>query len=124
MIPKDNRQLDKARSLRHDMTPQERRLWYTFLRSYPVKFYKQRIIDHYIVDFYCASAGLVLELDGSQHYEETGREYDLKRTQYLEALGLQVVRYSNADIDRRFASVCEEIDHLVKVRIQGKKKQG
>ena len=113
-IPKDNSRLENARRLRREMTEQERRLWYTFLRSYQVKFYKQRIIGGYIVDFYCASAKLVIELDGSQHYDEKGMEYDRKRTAFLSSLGLEVLRFSNADINERFANVCEAIDHSVK----------
>ena len=75
-IPKDNTQLENARRLRREMTPHERKLWYLFLRRYPVKIYKQRIIGRFIVDFYCASARLVIELDGSQHYEPQGLAYD------------------------------------------------
>ncbi len=112
-IPKDGRLLDNAKALRRGMTPQERKLWYCFLRDYPVKMYKQRIIGRYIVDFYCASAKLVIELDGSQHYEEAGMEKDRKRTAYLESLGLRMVRYSNADVNFRFQSVCDEINRLI-----------
>ena len=112
-IPKDNTLLDNARNLRKEKTPQERKLWYLFLRKYPVKIYKQRIIGPYIVDFYCACAKLVIELDGSQHYEGERAEYDKKRTEYLNALGLQVVRYSNADINVRFDRVCEDIHRRI-----------
>ena len=115
-IPKDNTKLNKARSLRKEMTPQERHLWYDFLRYYPVKIYKQRIIGRYIVDFYCASAKLVIEIDGSQHYEKQGQRYDAERTTYLESLGLAVVRYSNADINVRFRYVCEDIERLIRER--------
>ena len=115
-IPKDNSKLSKARTLRKEMTPQERHLWYDFLRYYPVKVYKQRIIGAFIVDFYCASARLVIEIDGSQHYSEQGLRYDAERTAYLEGLGLRVARYSNADINLRFQGVCEEIDRLIKER--------
>ena len=115
-IPKDNTKLNKARSLRKEMTPQERHLWYDFLRYYPVKIYKQRIIGCYIVDFYCASAKLVIEIDGSQHYEKQGQRYDAERTTYLESLGLAVVRYSNADINVRFRYVCEDIERLIRER--------
>ena len=111
-IPKDDRLLKNARHLRREMTPQERKLWYLFLRSYPVKFYKQRIIGSYIVDFYCASAKLVIEIDGSQHYDTPGQMHDAERTAYLNSLGLRVMRYSNADINQRFNRVCEEI-HLM-----------
>ena len=117
-ILKDNSQLENARRLRREMTPHERKLWYLFLRKYPVKIYKQRIIDRFIVDFYCASAKLVIELDGSQHYEEQGLAYDAERTAVLESLGLHVIRYSNRDIDRNFASVCEQIDLIIKERLQ------
>ena len=113
-IPKNDGLLDRARELRQEMTPQERRLWYTFLRRYPVKFYKQRIIGPYIVDFYCARAKLVIEVDGGQHYEENWADYDAARTAYLTHLGLSVVRYSNADMNRRFKRVCEDIDLTVK----------
>ena len=117
MIPKNNQLLDNAKRLRKEMTPQERRLWYQFLRKYPVKIYKQRIIGEYIVDFYCASAKLVIEIDGSQHFEEPGMAYDQKRTKYLEELGLLIIRYSNADINKHFREVCESIHHTIRKRI-------
>ena len=87
-IPKDNSQLENARHLRREMTPHERKLWYLFLRKYPVKIYKQRIIGRFIADFYCASAKLVIELDGSQHSEPQGTVYDSARSAFLTALGL------------------------------------
>lgn len=117
MIPKDNKKLNRARELRKEMTPQERHLWYDFLRFYPVKIYKQRIIGQYIVDFYCARAKLVIEIDGSQHFSEEGELYDRRRTAYLNELGLKVVRYSNADINLRFREVCESIDDLIRNRL-------
>ena len=116
MIPKDNAKLDRARQLRREMTPHERKLWYLFLRKYPVKIYKQRIIGKYIVDFYCASAKLIIELDGSQHFEQEGQDYDAERTAFLEKQGLKVIRYSNRDIDRDFQAVCEHIDLTIKER--------
>ena len=105
-IPKDNTKLEKAKSLRREMTPHERKLWYLFLRTYPVKIYKQRIIGSFIVDFYCAQAKLVIEIDGSQHYDKSGIAYDAERTAYLESFGLKVLRYSNREIDREFPAVC------------------
>ena len=105
-IPKDNSQLENARRLRREMTPHERKLWYLFLRKYPVKIYKQRIIGRFIVDFYCASAKLVIELDGSGHYEPQGMAYDSARSAFLTALGLEVLRFSNRDVDRDFRGVC------------------
>ena len=109
-IPKDNSQLENARRLRSEMTPHERKLWYLFLRKYPVKIYKQRIIGRFIVDFYCASAKSVIELDGSQHYEPLGTAYDSERSAFLTALGLEVLRFSNRDVDMNFRSVCTQID--------------
>ena len=118
-IPKDNSQLETARRLRREMTPHERKLWFLFLRKYPVKIYKQRIIGRFIVDFYCASAKLVIEVDGSQHYEPQGIAYDTERSQFLTALGLEVLRFSNRDIARDVRGVCEQIDITIQSRLQG-----
>ena len=118
-IPKDNSQLENARHLRREMTPHERKLWYLFLRKYPVKIYKQRIIGRYIVDFYCSSAKLVIELDGSGHYEPQQMDYDSARTAFLTALGLEVLRFSNRDVDRDFRGVCTQIDMTIQKRLQG-----
>ena len=117
-IPKDNTQLENARRLRREMTPHERKLWYLFLHKYPVKIYKQRIIGRFIVDFYCASARLVIELDGSQHYEPQGLAYDAERSQFLMSLGLEILRFSNRDIDRDFRGVCTQIDLIIRKRLQ------
>ena len=87
---------------------------FCFLRKYPVKIYKQRIIGRFIVDFYCASAKLVIELDGSQHYESQGIAYDKERSAYLEALGLKVMRFPNWDVDRNFQGVCTQIDMAIR----------
>jgi len=118
-IKKNNRMLPRAKELRRNMTPQERKLWYLFLRKYPVKIYKQKIIDSFIVDFYCASAKLVIELDGSQHYTEQGRAYDAERSACLSRYGLKVLRFSNADVDLRFNEVCEKIHMTIQARRAG-----
>ena len=115
-IPKDNSKLETARRLRREMTPHERKLWYLFLRTYPVKIYKQRIIDRYIADFYCASARLVIEVDGSQHFDSQGMVSDAERTSVLESFGLKVIRYSNREIDREFSAVCDQIDRIIQER--------
>ena len=115
-IPKDNSRLEHARRLRREMTPHERKLWYLFLRKYPVKIYKQRIIGSFIVDFYCASAKLVIEADGSQHYETQEQAYDEERTAFLHAQGLEVLRFSNREIDRELRGVCEQIDRVIQQR--------
>ena len=112
-IKKNYELLGNARSLRKEMTPQERKLWYLFLRNQPTKFYKQRIIGSYVVDFYCASAKLVIEIDGTQHYDVEGKAQDAERDAYLNSLGLSVMRFSNADINCRFESVCEAIHQVL-----------
>ena len=71
MQPKHNKQLvPLAKQLRKEMTKEERHLWYDFLRAYPVRFSRQKVLGKYIADFYSAEAKLVIELDGSQHYED------------------------------------------------------
>ena len=98
-----------SQALRKNMTDQERHLWYDFLKDLPVTVKRQRIINGYIADFYIPSARLVIELDGSQHYTEDGIEYDSVRSGVMESLGLTVLRYSNAEINSSFSSVCEDI---------------
>ena len=116
-IPRQIALLPLAREARKAMTPWERHLWYDFLRSYPIKCYRQRIIGLYIADFYCAKAKLVIELDGSQHYTKESQEYDRARTAYLEALSLKVIRFSNSDVDRNFLGVCTCIDKTIQAQI-------
>ncbi len=103
-----------AKELRKNMTREERHLWYDFLRDYPVRFLRQKILGRYIADFYCASAKLVIELDGSQHFEQDGMAYDEQRDKYLQTFGLTVVRIANNEVNSNFAGVCEYIDLLVK----------
>ena len=116
-LPYDARLNDRAVDLRREMTPQEKKLWSAYLRKYPVKIYKQRVIEHFIVDFYCADARLVIELDGSQHYTEQGKEYDEQRTAILEQYGVQVLRFTNLDVDRHLDAVCTQIDSVIQHRI-------
>ena len=107
--------IPNARKLRKDMTKEERHLWYDGLKKLPVTVHRQKVLGNYIVDFYIASAKLVIELDGSQHYEEHGRIKDKERDAYLQSIGCRVLRYSNADINQRFRHVCEDIyKHLYK----------
>ena len=106
--------VNNARLLRKNMTKEERKLWYDFLRSYPTRFLRQKIIGNYIVDFYCPKANLVIELDGSEHYNEKGIMYDEERTEHLNNFGLQVIRVPNNYLKENFKGVCEYIDNLVK----------
>lgn len=109
-----------AQMLRKNMTKEEEHLWYQFLCRYPLRFRRQYIIGSYIVDFYCHQAKIAVELDGSQHYEEKGLEYDKNRTQFLNSQGIAVIRFSNLDVFRRFSDVCSEIDRIVKIRTENK----
>lgn len=101
--------MPNARSLRKNMTKEERHLWYDCLKQLPVMVHRQKIIGHYIVDFYVASAKLVIELDGSQHFEAAGAAADQERDAFLASLGLTVLRIPNNEINQNFAGVCEEI---------------
>ena len=100
--------------MRKNMTKEERHLWYDFLRSYPVRFSRQKVLGNYIADFYCNQAKLVVELDGSQHCTPEEKQYDEHRTEYLQSQGLTVMRLSNLDVMRQFRNVCEAIDMEVK----------
>ena len=115
MQSKHNPQLvPLAKQLRKEMTKEERHLWYDFLRSYPVRFSRQKVMGKYIVDFYSAQAKLVIELDGSQHYESAGMESDAQRTAFLQGYGLTVIRIPNTEVSGNFRGVCEYIDAAVK----------
>ena len=110
----NKRNIPLAKALRKNMTPWERKLWYLYLRKYPLRFQRQKAIGNYIADFYCAKARLVVELDGGGHYNAEQAERDQVRTKELEAMNLRVVRICNLDIDRNFDGVCEYIDMAVK----------
>ena len=98
-----------AQKLRREMTKEERHLWYDFLKNLPITVNRQKVIGPYIVDFYCAKAKTVIELDGSQHYEDRGQKSDAERDEYLNGLGITVLRYSNLDVNRNFDGVCTDI---------------
>ena len=106
-----------AQKLRKNQTKEEALLWYNFLSKYKVRFHRQYVIADYIVDFYCHKAKLVVELDGSQHFEPAAAEKDRMRTKCLESLGLRVVRFTNAEVKTHFQAVCEAIAQEVEKRI-------
>ena len=108
---------NNAKALRKNMTKEERHLWYDFLRTYSVRFLRQKVIDNYIADFYCNRAHLVIELDGSQHYEEKGLLRDRIRTEKIEQRGLTVLRIPNNEVNYNFRGVCEYIDAAVKTAL-------
>ena len=106
-----------ARTLRKNMTPWERKLWYCFLKAYQFRFQRQKEIGPYIVDFYCAKARLIVELDGSGHYQSNSKKKDEERTKFLENFGFSVIRFCNTDIDKNFYSVCSAIDAEIQKRL-------
>lgn len=116
---KHNKELvPRAKKLRRELTKEERHLWYDFLRTYPVRFCRQKVLGNYIADFYSAPAKLIIELDGSQHYQDDHLSKDEKRTSFLQQYGLEVIRFSNKEIHDHFQGVCEWIDQSVKKRMR------
>jgi very-short-patch-repair endonuclease len=113
LLPRNKKLNPFARNLRNNPTKQENHLWYDSLRKHRLRFNRQRIIGEYKVDFHCARANLVIEVDGSQHYEDDAIPSDEQRTSYLESLGLSVIRFTNTDIDRNFNGVCQVIEQTI-----------
>ena len=107
----------KAQYLRKNMTKEERKLWYEYLHSYPLRFRRQVTFGNYILDFYCAAEKLAIELDGSQHYDPDEQRYDEKRTACLNGLGIEVLRFSNLDVLQNFRGACQVIDLAIRKRI-------
>ena len=106
-----------SKALRRNMTPEEKHLWYDFLRKMPFRFRRQEIIGNYIADFYCHRAKVVVELDGMQHYTAEGLAADQMRTDYMETVGIFVLRFTNAQIQENFRGVCAEIERVVSGRV-------
>ena len=119
-LPRNPRLSSLARALRKQMTKQEKHLWYDFLRTFPVQFNRQKVIDDFIVDFYCHSAHLVVELDGGQHFEPENFQKDLERTKRLNSLGLKVLRFTNNEVDHNFIEVCAAIQETVESALRAK----
>jgi very-short-patch-repair endonuclease len=115
-LPRNKNLTKTSQNLRRNMTKEERHLWYDFLKNYPVQFYRQKVIGSYVVDFYCHQAKLIIELDGSQHFEDIGCKNDTFRTLYLNNLGLDVMRIPNNEIWNNFPGVCEAIEQMVQER--------
>jgi very-short-patch-repair endonuclease len=111
----------RAKAMRKNPTPAENRLWQDYLRHLPVRFLRQRpmvydrpeVIDHFIVDFYCAALRLVIEVDGDRHFSEQGKADDAERSAILEGYGLSVVRFTNRQVLEEFEDVCQAIEELL-----------
>ena len=115
--------IPRAKELRKNATPQENELWYKFLRTYPIRFQRQKTIGQIIVDFYCHEVKLALELDGSQHFTPEGHTYDEARTAAIETFGVTVLRFTNHLIDSEFRAVCTKIDAAVSARLGHQKEE-
>ena len=105
-----------SQKLRKEMTKEERHLWYDFLKNLPITVNRQKVIGNYIADFYIASAKVIIEIDGSQHYESKGLERDKERDSYFLGIGIKVLRYTNIDINQRFEAVCQDIWNKVMLK--------
>ena len=109
-----NRQLvEKAKQLRKNMTPAEKRLWYGYLRMFKFRILRQRSINNFIVDFFCAQLILVIEVDGESHFTDKGKDYDWERTQILEGYGLKVLRFTNDEVLQDWEGVCRRIEEEI-----------
>jgi very-short-patch-repair endonuclease len=117
-LPRNKNLKLPVRELRKNATKQENHLWYDFLRNLKPQFLRQFVLNNFILDFYCHKAALAIEVDGSQHYEKEAMEYDTARTEYLNGLGIEVLRFSNSEIDGNFTGVCEKIKIAVKKRLK------
>ncbi len=105
-----NRELgDRARELRKNMTAAEKKLWFDYLKTFKFRVLRQRPIDHFIVDFYCATLKLVIEIDGDSHFTENGIVYDKQRTLILESYGLRILQFTNQEVFNNFTAVCQRI---------------
>ncbi len=107
-LPYNPQLVARAKEMRKNPTIAERKLW-GYLRSFPVKFWRQRPIDNFIVDFYCPKLKLVIEVDGDSHFTDSGLIYDQERTRVLEGYGLRVIRFTNDEVLQNFEGVCEQI---------------
>ena len=105
-----------SQKLRKNQTKEEQQLWYGFLKDLPLTVNRQKVFNNYIVDFYCASAKLVIEIDGSQHFETIGHLQDKERDKYFNDNGIKVLRYSNYDINYNFEGVCQDILKHLKIK--------
>lgn len=99
----------RAQSLRRDLSPAEKKLWYELLRDLPEKFTRQKPLGRYVVDFYCSSMRLVIEVDGDSHFTDEGQRYDTERIAELERKGIRVLRFTNLDVMQSFEGVCAAI---------------
>ena len=111
-LPYNPKLVERARLLRQNLTTAEKKLWYGFLRTFRYRVLRQRPIDNYIVDFYCAQLKVVIEVDGETHFSNEGKEYDEARTKVLEGYGLRVLRFTNEEVLNNFEAVFDVIEKI------------
>ncbi len=111
-LPYNPKLVERAKDLRRNMTPAEKKLWYSYLRYFKFRVLRQKPINNFIVDFYCAKLKLVIEIDGDSHFTNDGKDYDQERTQILEGYGLRVMRFTNDEVLKDFAGVCQRIEEI------------
>lgn len=112
-LPNNPALVARARELRKNMTPAEKKLWHLYLKTFKFRVLRQRPIDHFIVDFYCPKFKLVIEIDGDSHFTDEGQAYDRERTRRLEGYGLRVIRFTNQDVMRELERVCGRIEREI-----------
>jgi very-short-patch-repair endonuclease len=121
-LPYNEKLIERAKVLRANMTPAEKLLWQNFLQNFRPRFRRQRPIDNYIADFYCAQAKLIIEIDGSSHNTTEILDNDSERTRILGSYGLEVIRFTNSEVTEKIRSVCEQIEKRVLARLGDKSK--
>ncbi|MDB9305584.1 MULTISPECIES: endonuclease domain-containing protein [Cyanophyceae] len=112
-LPYNPQLVERAKTLRKNMTKAEKKLWYDYLRNFQFRVHRQRPIDNFIVDFYCPNLSLVIEVDGESHSTDLAQNYDRERTQILEGYGLRIIRFTNQEVLNAFAGVCATIEELI-----------
>ena len=111
-LPYQHHLIEKARKMRKNPTPAEKKLWQNYLRNLPIRILRQKPIDRFIVDFYCATYKIAIEVDGQQHYTEEGLTYDTERSAILSGYGIKIIRFTNQQVINNFDAVCQQIDNI------------
>ncbi|MBD0385907.1 MAG: endonuclease domain-containing protein [Nostoc sp. C3-bin3] len=112
-LPYNPKLVVRAKELRKNMTPTEEKLWNSYLKNLEFRFLRQRPINNFIVDFYCANLKLVIEVDGNSHFTNEGKYSDAERTAILEGYRLNIIRFTNDDVLNNFESVCQQIEEVI-----------
>jgi very-short-patch-repair endonuclease len=112
-IPYNPKLKDRSRTLRSQMTPAEKRLWFGYLQKHKINFTRQKPIDHFIVDFYSPELRLVIEVDGDSHFTEEGYVYDKERTDVLKSYSAVVLRFTNQEVMHSLEEVCLKIESII-----------